>query len=224
MLCVFIEKAVRKWDYEMWELKRLKNLEVWNSLSSQPDFSYWGFWAMLLIQIRESIVPSEECQSCTIASMNPVFTFWGVFKLSLLWNSFDNRLDQAISAITESLLKAISLSVCFSRHCRWSDRLPLCHFPHPAAGVPHEEEGWRKLRPWRAQTIQCCLPEGTYQGVLCVKLPLSVSIYEITELLKIKLLHRIMKIFVFFVFFIEEPFWHFNDKNPIVFKTFHVFL
>lgn len=30
-----------------------------------------------------------------------------------------------------------------------------------------------------------------------MKLPLSVSIYEITELLKIKLLHRIMKIFVF---------------------------
>lgn len=55
-----------------------------------------------------------------------------------------------------------------------------------------------------------------------MKLPLSVSICEITELLKIKLLHRIMKIFVF-VFFIKEPFWHFNDKIPLYLKLFMYF-
>ena len=26
----------------------------------------------------------------------------------------------------------------------------------------HEKEEWRKLWPWRMQTIQCCLSEGTY--------------------------------------------------------------
>jgi hypothetical protein len=55
----------------------------------------------------------------------------------------------------------------------------------------------------------------------------SVSIYEITELFKIKLLHRIMKIFVFvfwfLVFFIEEPFWHFNAKIPLYLKLFMYF-
>lgn len=67
-----------------------------------------------------------------------------------------------------------------------------------------------------------------------MKLPPSVSIYEITELLKIKLLHRTMKIFVF-CFFLFFFFFSLKShcgtlmikkkkKIQIVFKAFHVFL
>lgn len=57
-----------------------------------------------------------------------------------------------------------------------------------------------------------------------MKLPLSVSIYEITELLKIKLLHRIMKIFVFLFFSLKSHSGTLMIKIPLYLKIFHVFL
>lgn len=63
----------------------------------------------------------------------------------------------------EILIQFLALSSCNSL---WSGWIPLCRFPPPPPGLPHEEEGWRQLWPGGHQTFQCTVSQSPHQGVL----------------------------------------------------------
>lgn len=76
-----------------------------------------------------------------------------------------------INMLVKIKVNNVFLRVLPSCDCMWSGRIPLCRFPPPPPRLPHEEEGWRKLRAGRHQAFCNSLSQGADQGVLRLNRP-----------------------------------------------------